>query len=315
MKTSNLQSLSFALFLSLPGIGCRTSTKPTGIRTILNSTNAHVRLVHYDATRRGVYIVQHGVGDVRIAAEPPPDAAMAVAAEFIGKVSGMGAQATGGELNAKLNESIVELAGRGQVVTLARDALYRLAEMYVNEAIEKEEYQKQYSKILEMITTLVTAESKRVNLPESLINSAVERAELSDSFTKTVLQSLDEVQNKYVSEVEKRGTAEGERENMKADTATAKAEARNANAEVQKMEGKLESAQAEVKTLKEEVEKEKGRADTSDRLRKQFLQSINSVRTPLQALLADKDVVEATKSELQKILISINAAESAPAAP
>jgi hypothetical protein len=89
-----------------------------------NDTDKAGIAIHLDAKQRVVY--QSGVG--RLCAEPSPDALSAYAASFGGSGS---AQGYGSAAVAQaLSESSASIGLRTQSITLMRDALYRICELY-----------------------------------------------------------------------------------------------------------------------------------------------------------------------------------------
>lgn len=84
----------------------------------------------YDSSRRGAYVRAGADGTSRICAEPAPDTAYSFENSLAGKLkTPAGAD---GSVDAKLAATIAELAGRDNLVLIAREALFRICEMRAN---------------------------------------------------------------------------------------------------------------------------------------------------------------------------------------
>ena len=79
---------------------------------------------------------------------------------------------------AKLSSAAIELAGRSQLVLLAREFLYRECELAANFALDEQKYNelsKQYAQILDVVTDLARAEQKRAQAElQDALNKAAE---------------------------------------------------------------------------------------------------------------------------------------------
>lgn len=86
-------------------------------------------VVVYPADLRAAYVMPLRT-KARICAEPAPDVALASITKQSGSI---GAQGGGGQLgidtDSEVGANVVELAGRKQLVLLAREAMYRLCEL------------------------------------------------------------------------------------------------------------------------------------------------------------------------------------------
>ena len=173
MSFETEQSMRILLFIAtLTSLSsCRTFTRPTDVRVV---EEGRLKVVNYDATRRGTYVVVHKDGSVRIAAEPPPDVALSILASLAAKFSVPGGL-EGAEGSASVDEDAIELAGRTALVLIHRDLLFRLAEMYANDAIGKAEYQILYKEVLAAGKALADAGVKSAEA--KLIESKVKAVE------------------------------------------------------------------------------------------------------------------------------------------
>jgi hypothetical protein len=124
-------------------------------------------LVSYTGTTRGVYIWPEN-GKRHVCAEPPPDLGLTTAREISANlkaaaeaVGGLGAPSIDAGGTAKLSSAAIELAGRSQLVLLAREFLYRECELAANFSQHDARYQAlaaQYGRILEVVLELAKAD-------------------------------------------------------------------------------------------------------------------------------------------------------------
>jgi hypothetical protein len=94
-----------------------------------------------DAQQRLVIVTHHGGpnhDETRVCAEPSPDAMSAIAGAIAGK--GGDAQITA-SLSGALSQTAASIGIRTPTIQLLRDGLYRACESYLNDAIDKGEYQ------------------------------------------------------------------------------------------------------------------------------------------------------------------------------
>lgn len=96
-------------------------------------------------------------GDL-LRAEPPPDAALQAVANATAKVSTKAG--TEVEAGGSLQTSIVQLAGRTQVVLIARDAFTANCLLAMNKFIGAAEVQKNFERTLDVISTIARADEK-----------------------------------------------------------------------------------------------------------------------------------------------------------
>lgn len=171
-----LVGASALILTSLAG-GCRTFTPPAQQRTIYKDDNATVKLVSFEATRRAAYVVINKDGTIRMAAEPPPDAALDASVDATATLKAMLEKVElEGSLDAKVVEKIVKLTERTQAVVLMRDAMFRLAEMHVNGVIDNDDYLTLYNKALAGAIALAApdADTAQAMLRSLLLQSLVD---------------------------------------------------------------------------------------------------------------------------------------------
>jgi hypothetical protein len=129
--------------------GCRSLSPPVGKRDVLGLEGGSLHVFHFESTRRGTYVWRGSDGTLRIAAEPPPDAALESTVGLTAKLADTIARAgVEGSVDAEVVERIVALTERTQAVVLMRDAMFRLAEMHLNGVIDSETYVAMYNKAM-----------------------------------------------------------------------------------------------------------------------------------------------------------------------
>ena len=153
-------------------------------------------LVSYTGTTRGAYVWRKDGN--RVCAEPPPDlglttarelaASLAASAESFAGVQGPKAEAAA---MGKLNTAVVELAGRSQIVLLAREFLYRQCELAANFAGKPDLYKalaENNEKILNVVVTLAQTERDQARADFAAINKeAGERIAAQESDIEKIL--------------------------------------------------------------------------------------------------------------------------------
>lgn len=120
-----------ALAISVIAPGC--AQKQVVSRELEIDRNGKIGIVAYASALRGAYLFPAGV-NYRYCAEPPPDTALQTIQELSGKLKGAVAEQGSGEaeFTSKVAASAFELAGRTQLVLLARELLYRICELSLN---------------------------------------------------------------------------------------------------------------------------------------------------------------------------------------
>lgn len=120
-----------------------------------------VIVVTYPAEMRGAYLIP-GEKIVTVCSEPAPDVALKSVSELSGK---LGADVTGtGKLDAqavaKVAAEAFQLAGRTQLVLVAREMLYSLCTVSRNNKLTPEQIAAVYTEVSKVITTLAEADKK-----------------------------------------------------------------------------------------------------------------------------------------------------------
>ncbi|MGB5852635.1 MAG: hypothetical protein WBG85_10115 [Rhodanobacter sp.] len=113
----------------------------------------------YDATRRGALIIADQT-KVKTCTEPAPDVALSFANALKGdlKLPG-GTSATG--VDASFNATALALAGRDNVVLLAREALFRICEASMNGSINQNDVRPLFEKVFEEVAAIAEAQANK----------------------------------------------------------------------------------------------------------------------------------------------------------
>ncbi len=102
---------------------------------LIKIEDANASALVYTASIRGTYFKSKDATS-KFCAEPPPDVALdtlqKLAAELNVKVEGSGEGS--GKVSSEVSSKVVELAGRTQLILLARELLYRACELSLNQS-------------------------------------------------------------------------------------------------------------------------------------------------------------------------------------
>ncbi len=190
----DLRGVSIVALSALALSGCFRSDQDRAVTTEIGESGVY--LVSYTGTTRGTYVWPDGKSR-HICAEPPPDLGLTTARELSAnlkaaaeKLGGIGAPSLEAGGAAKFSSAAIELAGRSQVVLLAREFLYRECELAANFDPKSEQYAKlseQYANVLDVVVTLANAER--------------DRAEAELRAVKNEARRLDELQATNINQV------------------------------------------------------------------------------------------------------------------
>lgn len=153
------------MLITIALAGCSAFQKSHEVGVI--GLNEHKRplVITYDATSRGAYMVDKN-SNVQICAEPAPDAALENLAKISGEI-GLPLPSDNSlsiEANSELQSKIVELAGRTQLVLLAREMLYRACEQSINNPNSvNNTATDMFNKVADMLVALGNASEKQAD--------------------------------------------------------------------------------------------------------------------------------------------------------
>jgi len=116
-------------------------------------------VITYPSDVRGTYIVKEG-SDLKFCAEPVPDVALESIQKLIGniKLTLPQQETVGVDLTSDLTVKAIELAGRIQLLLIAREMLYRACEMSVNHPTKVSDAMEMYKIVVQLIKDLGQAE-------------------------------------------------------------------------------------------------------------------------------------------------------------
>ena len=159
----------FALTIS----GCATFSAPSSSKELKPSQSYWMS---YDASRRGSIIVASD-SKVKTCAEPAPDVAMSFVNALKGdfKLPG-GTAATG--VDATLNATAMALAGRDDVVLLAREALFRICEASINGTIQPSDVKPLFEDVFKQVEAIAVAQANKAKSDAAAEKSKTEQLRL-----------------------------------------------------------------------------------------------------------------------------------------
>lgn len=141
--------------------------------------------LNYGAERRGAVILPKD-DNYRYCAEPAPD----VAQNMINKIQADVKDSASGSAESDINS--IELAGRTYPVLIAREALYRLCELSLNQKLSSEEITKMFGATISMISNVVKADSDRSNA-KAATAAVASKALSKDASPEQVRQLLEKI--------------------------------------------------------------------------------------------------------------------------
>ncbi len=135
---------------------CANFTPPATQRTL---TQSGVHWITYDSSRRGTLLAVENGKVIRSCAEPAPDTAYS----FVNTVSGSSGKkdAAQTEVDLAFNATALALAGRDNLVLLARESLFRLCEARANKDISEADYGAGFVAVLNQITAIATGNKSK----------------------------------------------------------------------------------------------------------------------------------------------------------
>lgn len=170
MKTYRVAALCSCVMLA----SCANFYPPSTKKEIDDSTGYWIS---YDASRRGALIVPSG-SKIQSCSEPAPD----VALTFVNSIKGNltkpdGTSVTGAEASA--NATAIALAGRNEVVLLAREALFRICEASLNGTIAKTDVKPLIESVFSDVAKIATAQATGA------------KAQAEETKAKALMQGVD----------------------------------------------------------------------------------------------------------------------------
>lgn len=152
-----MKEIIFISYLSLGLAGCANFSPPISQRSIVQNGS---QWLTYDASRRGTLVVSENGKIIRSCAEPAPDTANSFVNSLKGTFKTAGGTSAEG-VDASLNATALALAGRDNLVLLARESLFRLCEARANGDISEKRYADIFQDVLQQIKEISEAEKAK----------------------------------------------------------------------------------------------------------------------------------------------------------
>jgi len=136
-----------------------------------------VTVVTYPAELRGAYVIPKNQ-QVSVCSEPAPDVALSTVAEISGKLGAVvdPSKKLEAEAAARVTTEAMALAGRTQLVLIAREMLYSLCTVSQNTNLDRDKVQAIYMEVANVIKQLAAAE--RANADRRLLEIRKQAADI-----------------------------------------------------------------------------------------------------------------------------------------
>ncbi|WP_313042239.1 hypothetical protein [Acinetobacter sp.] len=116
--------------------------------------------IQYDASRRGAFYAPASTGKILTCAEPAPDIGISLSRKLKGSIKLPDGTDISG-LDSSSDITVEELAGRENVVLLAREAMFRLCERQVNDDLDIETYKELYNNVFDKVSEIAVAQAEK----------------------------------------------------------------------------------------------------------------------------------------------------------
>lgn len=156
----------FIAATALTVTGCANLTPPATQKPLAQEGT---HWITYDSSRRGTLLAVKNGEVVRSCAEPAPDTAYS----FVNTLKGSVKKPEGPEAEVDLafNATALALAGRDNLVLLAREAMFRLCEAGANGDLKDGEYSSQFGEVLKQIKEISEANKARADALQTFATS------------------------------------------------------------------------------------------------------------------------------------------------
>lgn len=133
--------------------------------------------ITYPAELRGAYFFRNG-STLKYCAEPAPDVALDTLQKLTTSLTATLADAekVGGKLATELSAEVVQLAGRTELLLLAREMLYRACELSLNGTTASEASMNLYERVAQLIENLSKADKVSAQADLAREKAALEAA-------------------------------------------------------------------------------------------------------------------------------------------
>jgi len=187
-----MQARTVGVSLALLALGgCEL---PKDQAELIKVDDANASALVYTASIRGAYF-KTVEGTTKFCAEPPPDVALdslqKLAAEL--KVAIPETVDAAGKVETEVSSKVVQLAGRTQLILLARELLYRSCELSLNhEDLEGLDIKDMYGAVIDLVRDLGTSELQQAQADKTRAETELERMKALRAAGATVDQILNQ---------------------------------------------------------------------------------------------------------------------------
>ncbi len=135
--------------------GCSTPQRQAKVLQV----NPTVQAITYPSDVRGAYVIQREDG-VKVCAEPAPDVALDSLQKLTAELSARLAPTEEGKakVSSELSAKVVQLAGRTELLLLARELLYRACELSNNAHVDDRTVVELYDRVARLVEHLGQAD-------------------------------------------------------------------------------------------------------------------------------------------------------------
>ena len=156
IKELQMKIHRFAALFSCVLLASCANLYPPSTKKEIDSNKSH--WISYDASRRGALVVPR-TSNIRSCSEPAPDVGLTFVNTLKGSLNNPdGTSVTG--VDAAANATVVALAGRNEVVLLAREALFRICEASLNGTIKEEDVAPLIRTVFTEVARIATAQAE-----------------------------------------------------------------------------------------------------------------------------------------------------------
>lgn len=178
--------------------GCTAFQKDRGVEVIGLGDKPRPMVLAYDSTSRGAYVTSVPP-EVRLCAEPVPDVALENLVKLTGNLTAQSPSGPSGsaEATTEVQAKVVELAGRSQLVLLAREMLYRACEYSLNHPTDTDGARAMFKSTTDVLEKLGAAADKQADAAKAQADAnrtqaATDAAKTLETLSGDAKKSLDE---------------------------------------------------------------------------------------------------------------------------
>jgi hypothetical protein len=135
--------------------GCANVSPPSSTTQIENGKSYWMS---YDASRRGSIVISNGSVS-KSCSEPAPDVALSFVNTLKGTLAKPGGLSAEG-VDASFNATALALAGRDDVVLLAREALFRVCEAHLNGSLRDSDVKPLFNDVFQQVKEIAVAQAQ-----------------------------------------------------------------------------------------------------------------------------------------------------------